>query len=205
MISAWIAFFPHPRTLAVAIALALPWIIVGLCHAGGEFVGCRLEENGEDSSVVPALMFAIFALALRTLDVEFVMSGRILWLAAPLAGALLFGLTRSSFTSIPGGIIIPVLYAVLCFAYGGAAACQLDMLLDREAPREYRPLVISKHYDGGSRGSYWVKVSEWGPFPGENDINSFALYDRAVIGKPICVTAHPGAIGVIWYEATFCP
>ena len=78
----------------------------------------------------------------------------------------------------------------------------VDIQLDF-SPGEVTPVqVLDKHeYRGRHSHTYDLYLPAWGPRPGRNSIEvSSATYSAVSIGDSVCLTLHPGAIGLPWFD-----
>ena len=54
--------------------------------------------------------------------------------------------------------------------------------------------------------SYNLNLPAWGPRLGPNSIEvSSATYQAVNVGDSVCLTLHPGAIGLPWFTSALCP
>jgi hypothetical protein len=54
--------------------------------------------------------------------------------------------------------------------------------------------------------SYNLNLPAWGPRTGPNSIEvSWSTYRAVNIGDNVCITVHPGAVGLPWFTSAVCP
>lgn len=80
-----------------------------------------------------------------------------------------------------------------------------DVALDPSLPAVARATVMDKHVSHGKSTRYVLTLGPWGRTAGGDANVSGEFYDQVPVGLVICVSHHPGALGVIWYELGTCP
>jgi hypothetical protein len=189
----------------VAVLAVLPWCALamiahwrGIVHADSSSVYRGVAALFH----VPGLLLCIAAIA----DVHLLAWHEALILTAlggaPFA-ALALRLDRRPARKRQA-VVMMALFAV-AYAYGIVA--QLDTRLDRAPPQRFRVTVLDKHLSGGTHSPLRriLTVEPWGPRAETDDItvdgDTFHAVKR---GASVCISLHPGALGIPWYGAAAC-
>jgi hypothetical protein len=133
------------------------------------------------------------------------------WPALPAVLAIVVVLPLAwNVRSAPGvanpGMLLAVV-AVCAALYGYGATSVVDIQLDF-SPGAVTPVqVLDKHETHGRHShGYFVSLPAWGPRTGPNSTEvSAATYGALNIGDSVCVTQHPGALGLAWFTSGLCP
>ena len=98
-----------------------------------------------------------------------------------------------------------VLLAVVCCSYGYGAGMQVNALLDRSTPKNYRVIVTAKHVSHGRSTSYHLRLAPWGPeVNGQDLMVSRSTYAGIKQGDTVCMVLRSGAMGVAWSKLARC-
>jgi len=97
--------------------------------------------------------------------------------------------------------------ALLALAYAYSLVAQADARLDRAPPQRFTATVLDKHVYGGIHAPLrrYLTVAPWGPRTEIDDVTVDAETFHAVKrGGGVCISRHPGALGIPWYSAAAC-
>jgi hypothetical protein len=100
-----------------------------------------------------------------------------------------------------------VMMALIAFAYAYGVVAQADTRLDRAPPQRFTVPVLAKHLSGGTRSPLrrYLTVEPWGPRAEIDDITVDGETFNAVRrDASVCISLHPGTLGIPWYSATAC-
>jgi hypothetical protein len=95
----------------------------------------------------------------------------------------------------------------LCGAgYGWGAATVIDVQFDLSAGRVTPVQVLDKHTSYGRQSTnYWLDLPPWGPRTGPASLQvDRATFNAIAVGGQVCITTHPGTLGMAWYTAGSC-
>ena len=83
----------------------------------------------------------------------------------------------------------------------------IDVQLDFSAGQVIPVQVLDKHeFRGRHSHSYDLSLPAWGPRTGPNAIEvSASTFNAVRIGENICISLHPGALGLPWFTSAVCP
>jgi len=199
---------PHPvwqGALAAMVILTIPLVVLAMVLAspasfesGG---GARRGVNGLIALPFVALLFSNLYHA--QIDPY--------WPALPAALAAVVVLPLAwNIRNAPGLASPLVMLSVVtaCAAlYGYGATSVIDIQLDFSPGAVTPASVLDKHetYGRHSHG-YYLSLPAWGPRTGPNSIEvSAGTYGALNIGDTVCITQHPGALGLAWFTSGLCP
>jgi hypothetical protein len=126
-------------------------------------------------------------------------------LAAVVVLPLAWNIRNAPGLSSPLGMLTVVTVCAALYGYGATSV--IDIQLDF-SPGAVTPVqILDKHETHGRRShSYYLSLPAWGPRTGPNAIEvSAATYGALNIGDSVCVTQHPGALGLAWFTSGLCP
>jgi hypothetical protein len=197
---------PHPAwqgALAALTILTIPLLVLGLVlysPASFEVGRARRGINGLVGLPFVALLFS----NLYHAQIDPYWPALPAALAALVVLPLAWSIRSAPDVSSPGTALTVV---VLCAAtYGYGATSVVDIQLDFSAG-QVTPVQVTGKYEthGQHSHSYNLNLPAWGPRPGPNTIEVSAATYRAVsIGDNVCLTLHPGAIGLPWFTSAAC-
>jgi hypothetical protein len=198
---------PHPLwqgALAAILMLTIPLVVLALVLSSpASFEVGRVRRGINGLVALPFAALLLSNLYHAQIDPY--------WPALPAALAVVVVLPLAWNVRNAPGVASPfaVLTVVaLCTAlYGYGATSVVDTQLDF-SPGEVTPVqVLDKHeYRGRHSHSYDLYLPAWGPRAGRNSIEvSSATYSAVNIGDSVCITLHPGAIGLPWFTNGLCP
>jgi hypothetical protein len=198
---------PHPAwqgALAAVAILTIPLLVLGLVLASPvsfEVGRARRSLNGLVGLPFVALLFSNLFHA--QIDPWWpALPGA---LAALVVLPLVWSLRTAPGLSSPGTALFVV---VLCAAtYGYGATSVVDIQLDLSAG-QVTPVPVTGKYEthGRHSHSYNLNLPAWGPRTGPNSIEvSWSTYRAVNIGDNVCITVHPGAVGLPWFTSAVCP
>ena len=198
---------PHPAwqgALAAVTILTIPLLVLGLVlysPASFEVGRARRSVNGLIALPFVALLFS----NLYHAQIDPYWPALPAALAALVVLPLAWSIRRTPGVSSPGTALLVV---TLCAAtYGYGATSVVDIQLDFSAGQVTPVPVTGKYITSGRHShSYNLNLPAWGPRLGPNAIEVSAATYRAVnIGDNVCLTLHPGAIGLPWFTSAACP
>ena len=79
-----------------------------------------------------------------------------------------------------------------------------NIALDQSVPKITQVQTLEKRVSHGKSTSYYLTLSGWSRHAGDEFDVDYDLYDAIAVGDPVCVTDHPGAIGLPWYQLGLC-
>jgi hypothetical protein len=189
--------FPHPLFV---LAVVLPLVTIWLGVSCPEEFSMRPKKDGrEDLSVpiyAPAFMLVSVAAAHANL----------------LHSTAIVGPTLIAFLLIVAGLSwkVPVLNtrladlglaAALCTVYLVSSVTLLNRLLDYRDNTQFVLPIVSKRVTTGKGSTSYLSVPIWRE---RSDLREFQVprpvYTEAHIGGSVCLTVHPGALALEWYE-----
>jgi hypothetical protein len=108
---------------------------------------------------------------------------------------------------LPGPLWASILFWVVFGAgYGFCGTVFADRRLDHD-PTQNFPVVVQRQYLSYGKNSTTphLVLAPWGPATGETDVAvTRAAYQALTPGQTACVTLHPGALNMPWFEAGLC-
>jgi hypothetical protein len=197
---------PHPQwqgALAALVMLTIPLVVLGLVLSSPASFEVGRSRRGVNGMIALPFMALLFSNLYHAQIDPF-------WPALPAALAavvvlpLAWGVRNAPGLSNPGMMLLVI---ALCAAlYGYGATSVVDIQLDFSAGAVTPVQVLDKHeYRGRHSHTYDLYLPAWGPRTGQNSIEvSPATYDAVNIGDPVCITLHPGAIGLPWFTSAAC-
>jgi hypothetical protein len=198
---------PHPAwqgELAAILTLTIPLAVLSLVlYSPASFTTSRARGGVNGLIVLPFAALLFQNLFHAQIDPY--------WPALPAGLAILVVLPLAwSIRSAPGvtspGALLTVL-AVCAGLYGYGATAVIDIQFDT-SPGVVTPVqVLGKFENHGRRShSYNLTLPAWGPRAGPNSIEvSGAVYRALNVGDNVCITLHPGAVGLPWFTSATCP
>jgi len=197
---------PHPLwqgVLAPIAMLTIPLVVLALVLASPasfEVGRIRRGVNGLVALPFAALLFSNLYHA--QIDPY--------WPALPAALAIVvvlplaWNVRRAPGVASPGAVLTVV--AICAALYGYGATSVVDIQLDFSAGEVTPVQVLDKHeYRGRHSHSYDLYLPAWGARTGRNSIEvSSATYSAVNVGDSVCLTVHPGAIGLPWFTSGVC-
>lgn len=199
---AWNLFAPGAVPALAAIlanvaAIAVPAATPELFEVRGRWGG-----RGLNGLILVAPMFmAVAALQVSLVD------GLAPWIAAA-AGAVA-GVTVGALQMGRPGLVsrwqLMLVLAIACSAYAFGAISLADVRWDPSPGAAARTTVEGKYVSHGRSTSYNLTLAPWGPVAAARSISvSSSAYDAFNPGDRVCVTLHPGALGLAWYAIATC-
>lgn len=150
---------------------------------------------------LPALSLFVLALTLdlTTFTGPLVAAG----LGAAAAGTAGFYAAQKPGLSSPIQLIITL--AVAGGLYGYGAFTVIDTRFDTSAGQVLPVTVSNKHISHGRSNSYHLDLPAWGPRTAPSTVSvRRSLYEAVQPGDVVCITLHPGSLGVPWYAVGLC-
>ena len=196
----------HPLwqgVLASVLMLTIPLVVLSLVLAApGSFESGRVRRGVNGLIALPFMSLLFSNLYHAQIDPY--------WPALPGALAAIVVLPLAwNIRSAPGVSSPIAMLGVVAFcagAYGYGATSVVDIQFDFSAGDVSQVQVLDKHeYSGRHSHSYNLNLPAWGPRTGPNSIEVSAATYRAVnIGDNVCITLHPGAVGLPWFTSNAC-
>jgi len=117
---------------------------------------------------------------------------------------LAWGVRNAPGLASPGVMLAAVTACAAAYGYGATSV--VDIQLDFSAGDVSQVQVLDKHEYAGRRShTYDLILPAWGPRTGQNSIEvSAATYQAVNIGDNVCITLHPGAVGLPWFTSAAC-
>jgi hypothetical protein len=196
----------HPvwqGALASILMLTIPLIVLAMVLASPtsfESGAVRRGVNGLIIAPFAALMFS----NLYHAQIDPYWPALPAALAAVVVLPLAWNIRNAPGLASPLGMLTVV---TLCAAlYGYGATSVIDIQLDFSAGEITPVQVLDKHeYRGRRSHSYNLSLPAWGARTGPNSIEvSGATYHALNIGDTVCITQHPGALGLAWFTSGVC-
>jgi hypothetical protein len=203
-----IGFFllpPDPYHVLTWTAVGLPWVAIVLVARFQPFY----RFGGPNKSPLPDLSLALmvpgFVLALEALT----SMSPVGWPPTfELSLVFCFALCGAAMLADPWlrkHRVTVLLLAVLCSGYGYGAGLEVNALLDRSTPINYRVAVLSKHVSHGKSTNYHFGLAPWGRYRTSEDVMVPGWrYRQTQVGDTVCVALRTGALGVAWYTVGSC-
>jgi hypothetical protein len=102
----------------------------------------------------------------------------------------------------------PALIFLCAGLWGGCTVFLSNEIFDKSSPNVFHTHVTDKHMSASSTGrrtTYHLTIAPWGPKLETGDIRvTHDFYVSLSTGQEICISLHPGAFGVRWYEVDLC-
>jgi hypothetical protein len=201
--------YPWSSLVLVAFLALVPVLAVAAAFAsGGEITLGAVAGTGDTRPTavhalwLPAVSLALYAYwvgpyLLRPMDV--------LW--AGVIGsvvAMVFILLADPIVRYSPPRCVPLIGVV--FLYAASVAPLIDGLVDRATPLGVSSAqVLERHTKSGRGTLYYVDLSAWGPMRKDTEVQvPWEVYKYASVGGLVCVTLHPGALGMPWYDVSLC-
>jgi hypothetical protein len=180
-----------------AAAIAIPAATPELFEVKGRWGGRGF--NG--LALLPPMFVAVSGVQVSLVD------SLVPWIAAA-AGAVAgvtIGLVQMSRPGIVGRgqLLLVQALAVGAFAFGATSVA--DARFDPSDGSAARTTVADKYVGHGRSTSYNLKLAPWGPVSDVRTVSvSSTTYDALNPGDPVCLTLHPGGLGLAWYVLADC-
>jgi hypothetical protein len=201
--------YPWPSLVLVGFLAVVPVLAVAAAFAsGGEItLGAVAGTSDTRPTAVHALWLPAVSLALYAYLVGPYMlrPTDVLW--AGLIGcvvSMVFILLADPIVRYSPPRCVPLIGVV--FLYAASVAPLVDGLLDRATPLGVSSAqVLGRHTRSLRITSYYVGLSAWGPLRQTTDVQvPWEVYKYASVCGLVCVTLHPGAVGMPWYDISLC-
>ena len=205
-LAAWGLFAPDPYTLCILVlGLALPAAVVFVAVSGGRWSLLDMPSDARPS-VVGIVMFPAMILALRAVIDVHLLDWRPLLVGAAAIGLALSGWSASGPLRGPRPRSTAFSMGLIGLAWGWGALVQLNARLDVAPASTERVRVLDHFISHGRSTTYRLRLDAWSARPASDDVNvPEDLYERVRVGDTVCVTPHPGALRVGWFEVQACP
>jgi hypothetical protein len=188
------------------LALALPPMAFVLMLGAPEAFGVTSRRSGQRSvNILPAV--STIGLVVAAMQIG-VLNWRIALLPAALCAGvtLLLGLGLVG-RRLPGNFWVGALFwAAFGGAYGYGGLIYADVRFDREPTQSFQAQVDRVYLSYGRHSTTpHLVLAPWGPAAGETDVPvTHAAYAALGPGQTACVTLHPGALRMPWFQADVC-
>jgi hypothetical protein len=206
VIPAWAWLFPRPFDLALSVCALAPLAAIGLVAASRGVVTLGETSRSEPRPGVPGLLFAGFGIMIRALlDLHLIDWSLSLALGAATGAIFTVIARRVDPHALSGRVAVGFLW-LAASAYAWGLVAEANSLFDRAAPQTFRTRVVDKYESAGERHTSWnLTFAPWGPVKtqGAEDVGR-RVYDRLNKGDIACVSLHPGALRIRWYEVDRC-
>jgi hypothetical protein len=197
---------PHPLwlgALAAVLILTIPLVVLGLVLASPASFEVGRTRRGLNPLVALPFVALLFSNLYHAQIDPF-------WPALPAVLAvvvvlpLAWSVRNAPRVASPGTALTVVTICAAIYGYGATSV--VDIQLDFSAGAVTPVQVLDKHVFHGRRStSYNLYLPAWGPRAGPNSIEvSSATYHAVNIGESVCITLHPGAIGLPWFTSAAC-
>ena len=198
-------FFPHPYALVVLALVVFPLVVIAVLVRSDGIYQMEGRRNDARPSLAAAFLFPCLALGLRGVqDLHLIRWTPIISLAiltSILLSVILYQSDRGM-RQRPWSLLPIVLFGSF-YAYG--AIGEADALLDHSASQTFTVAVNGKHVSHGKTTSYYLQLASWGPQQDPSSVTVPSdLYDAVAIGESVCISLHPGALHIPWYEIDTC-
>jgi hypothetical protein len=189
----WIYRFPlGVPLLAVALAGALFFPVVVCTHI--------LDYNVFDNGI--GLGVGIFTWALSTF---------LIWKTFQPSSDMFWNTLLERFRQDRRRWIVIALVPLVWGVYGFGAFELVDTQFDRAAGRVFHIPVKAKTMSSQRRSGamYYVQLAPWRFQSGDPPLVMgekvpYLIYDQLTVGKPACLTLHPGFLGAPWQQVAAC-
>lgn len=202
-VAIWIGFGDVSGRLALDIALSS--VAVGaaiVATSNGLVIG--FGRAGARPMVVGALAPAV-ALALRAVSTVHLVDRHMLVEPAAVVGVaaavIAFARSAGSMVNLQPSAIFGALAATVF--YGAVVAA--DVGFDTAPARPFVSTVLDKQVRSGASTAYDLRLATGSGRPAESVAVSSATFWRAPVGSPVCLTRHPGVLGIAWFHVALCP
>jgi len=205
-ITGWLWVYPHPYDLAVACAVALPWVAFIVAALGGPLYKFSPERNDAAANLSGPVMLPGFALMIRALFDTQVFDWQDMLLAtiATLAVCMLFMWWSMRELRESKAAVAAIALLMIPYAYGTAALA--NMRLDPGEPERFEATVMGSHITRGKSTEYYLELGPWGPQSEAGDVEvGRDYYERGSRQETVCVYLYRGALGVRWFQVWDCP
>jgi hypothetical protein len=192
--------------LALAV-LILPLAVLALLLYAPEAFSAPVRGSRTGRRMIsPILAFPSMGLLIAALSAHLTDATPALAPAAICAVVVvLLGLGAAA-RPMPGGVVSAIAFlAVFGGAYGYGAMVYADMRFDGDAAQRFRTEVRDRYETHGRGAHYHVSLAPFGPLAQPASVSvPYATYSALITGDLACVSLHPGALNMAWYEAAAC-
>ena len=196
----------HPAwqgVLASVLVLTIPLVVLGLVlYSPASFETGRARRGVNGLIALPFVALLFSNLYHAQIDPYWpALPGA---LAAIVVLPLAWNVRNAPGLSSPLAMLTVVTLCAAVYGYGATAVA--DIQFDFSAGDVSQVQVLDKHeYHGRRSSSYQLYLPAWGPRTGPNSIEvSSATYRAINIGDSVCITLHPGAVGLPWFTSAVC-
>lgn len=200
---AWGLIWPEPRALVVAVLALIPLLSIAVAlHARPAI---RVAESDRRRGKLDLFL----ALGLPSI-VLMLMAGQAALIDRPSAALLAVGAATACALAWLDPLLhrrwlALVILAGVGFCYARGVAIEANILLDSATATRKEVTVREKRVEGRVFERPALIVSPWVDRGVEHEIPvSRALHDAVAVGDRVCITVHPGALGLRWYEVVRC-
>lgn len=202
-LSVWVVMYPRPYAVLITLLALLPMLALVLCKCRPErFVIDESRATSQCTDLSGMLVMPGFLLALRALmDVQLLNEWQLIWPTLILHGLLLLVvLWVAPYCRLHLGRFL--LLGVLLAAYLPSLLALANRLFDTApAIRQVVTVSAKRHTTGKGATQYFALAPPVSAGVGEARV-ARELYDQTQIGQPVCLTRHPGGLGMVWYTVT---
>lgn len=203
ILGGWAIFYPRPYMPIFLVLVALPLLVLWLCRRyPGSF---SIDDTGKKTArgdLTPVLFMPGFVLAIRAIsDVQMLAPSELI--IPTLFGALTLVFSIAWVAPIYRRSIgkLMLVTAILA-AYPASVIAIANTLFDQLSAEQQVLPVLGKYSTTGKGASQYFKVSPQGSAAAIYEILvTRELYQHTEIGQSICLSIHPGALGLRWYSA----
>jgi hypothetical protein len=203
----WAYLYPHPYALAIGLLALLPWCALLIVMLSGGLIGVDTRRNDARPNVAMMLLLPGIVLGLRAmLDVYVldVMPVLVYGFIAGLPLVLVACVLAPRAAVKPWGFPLMLLLLV-ALPYGGGGLLLANGGLDHQRTQVFPTQVLRKYVSTGKHSSPHLVLAPWGPqVMGEDMAVNSAYYAHVEAGAKVCMSLHPGAFGLRWYELGDC-
>lgn len=204
---AWAYLYPHPYALAIGLLAVLPWCAVLIVMLSRGLIAFDARRNDARPNVAMLLLLPGIVLGLRAmLDVHVLdlMPVFVYGFIASLPLLLSAWMTAPKDAAKPWGFPLTLLLLV-ALPYGGGGLLLADVGLDHQPAQTFPTHVLRKYISTGKHSSPHLVLAPWGPrVAGEDMSVNRAYYAHVDEGSSVCMSLHPGALGMPWYGLGDC-
>tara|TARA_B100000683_G_scaffold277528_1_gene336665 strand:+ start:558 stop:1601 length:1044 start_codon:yes stop_codon:yes gene_type:complete len=208
LIAAWYIFNPLLYNLVTWICILIPILIIACIVY---FRGLLKIHDRDDQSAFPSvfngLAYCCAAICLRSyFDYDLLYSNEIYLIAFIYSGILtsiILMITRNLELKAKKDLIVVLYIGLFFFVHGIGTIKTINCTLDNSPPKVYEAKVLSKRKDQGTKlTTYKFKLSPWGPFQDNNNINvNKILFEITSPNQNIHVCVYEGFFKIPWYIA----
>ncbi|MDR3513733.1 MAG: hypothetical protein P4L73_19020 [Caulobacteraceae bacterium] len=193
----------HGEAIAWA-ALVVPALVFAILLVSPPAFAMRDRRGRRSVNILlllPVMGLAMAALGSRALDQHYALLPAALCAAI----AVLLGIGAAA-QPLPGSQLGAVIFLVLFGAgYGYGGMVFADVRFDHSAGQPFQTQVRNRYVSRGRSTSYHLVLAPWGPLAQPLDAGVPAkTYAALQDGDLACVTLHPGALRMAWYQVAAC-